>query len=492
MGEHTASARAVLQRYFGYPDFRGGQQAAVAAALQGRDVLVLMPTGGGKSLCYQVPALTLPGLTVVVSPLISLMKDQVDALQRAGAPAALLNSTIPREDAERTLNAARAGELRLLYVAPERFDAAAFREQLPHLGVALLAVDEAHCVSQWGHDFRPSYLRLGAVRTELGVPVIALTATATPAVRDDVTRQLRLCDPVTIVRGFDRPNLTWSVHGVGDRRDKDAVLLRMVAAQTDGVSIVYAPTRKAVDVLTDLMRRGGVQATSYHAGMSAKDREIVQNAFMEGSIPVITATCAFGMGIDKPDVRLVLHYTMSGSLEAYYQEAGRASRDGARGRCVLLYAPGDRQVHDFMIDQTHPSRELIEDVIRSLATGPVLRPHDIEGMVARALTIAPRQADAVLRILRRQRVLIDGGDGTLRLEGRVDWDDALLRRRHELARLDAMEAYACTRQCRRGYVLRYFGDPEAMDHCGDCDNCLAAPASAAAPVESLLRRLLGV
>ena len=491
MNNDYAAARATLQHYFGYPDFRGGQKDAVTAALTGRDVLVLMPTGGGKSLCYQVPALTMPGLTVVVSPLISLMKDQVDALLRAGAPAALLNSTLPRDEAERTLTAARAGELKLLYVAPERFDAAAFREQLPHLGITLLAVDEAHCVSQWGHDFRPSYLRLGEVRAELGVPVIALTATATPAVRDDVITQLRLRDPITIVRGFDRPNLSWSVHPVADRKVKDGVMLRMVQEQSEGVSIVYAPTRKAVDTLTDLLRRGGTRATAYHAGMQPKDRERVQNAFMDGGIPVIVATCAFGMGIDKPDVRLVLHYTMSGSLEAYYQEAGRASRDGARGRCVLLYAAGDRQVHDFMIDQTHPSREMIEDVIRVMAGEAVLRPHDVAGIVARSLAMAPRQVEAVVRTLRRQGVLRDTVHGRMLLDGTVDWDDALRRRRHELGRLDAMDAYAATRECRRGYVLRYFGDPDAMQHCGDCDNCTAHDHVSARPA-SFLRRLLGV
>jgi ATP-dependent DNA helicase RecQ len=473
MDDLLAAARAVLLRHFGFPDFRGGQRAAVAAALRRRDVLVLMPTGGGKSLCYQVPALVLPGLTVVVSPLISLMKDQVDALVRAGAPAALLNSTLPREEAERTLNAARSGAVKLLYVAPERFAAAAFRAQLPHLGITLLAIDEAHCISQWGHDFRPSYLQLGAVRDELQVPVIALTATATPAVREDVVRQLRLCNPVTIVRGFDRPNLTWSVHGVPDRREKDAVLLRLIRARREGVCIAYAPTRKAVDSLTDLLRHAGIEATAYHAGMTAQDRERVQNAFMAGHIPVIAATCAFGMGIDKPDVRLVLHYTMSGSLEAYYQEAGRASRDGARGECVLLYAPGDRQVHDFMIDQSHPDREMIEDVLRFLRTEPAIRPQDVSVRLARALVIAPRQAESVLRILKRQQLLRADGAGGLTLAHGIDWDDALRRRHYEIARLDAMDGYARTRACRRGFVLHYFGDPDATDDCGNCDNCSA-------------------
>jgi ATP-dependent DNA helicase RecQ len=492
MLDRLDTARALLQRHFGYPDFRGGQRDAVRAALQRRDVLVLMPTGGGKSLCYQVPALASAGLTIVVSPLISLMKDQVDALVRAGASAALLNSTLPREEAGRVLAAARAGELKLLYVAPERFDSEAFRRELPHLGVSLLAVDEAHCVSQWGHDFRPSYLRLGAVREQLAVPVIALTATATPAVRDDVVCQLRLRDPVLVVRGFDRPNLSWSVVGAADRAGKDMLLLRLVGERRDGVAIVYAPTRKAVDSLTDLMRRAGVQATAYHAGMSALDRERVQNAFIAGDIPVITATCAFGMGIDKPDVRLVVHHTMSGSLEAYYQEGGRASRDGASGRCVLLYAAGDRQVHEFMIDQTHPSRELIEDAVTLLARQDALRPHDIVGVVAHGLTLAPRQAEAVIRILRRQQVLRDDAPGTLVLGGSVDWDDALARRRHELGRLEAMDGYARTRDCRRGFVLRYFGDPDAMHSCGNCDNCLlAATPRPAQSVGRLLHRLLG-
>ena len=481
-------ARRTLQQYFGYPDFRGGQTAAVEAALDGRDVLVLMPTGGGKSLCYQVPALTRRGLTIVVSPLISLMKDQVDALVRAGAPASLINSTLPRDEAERVLGAAKRGELKLLYVAPERFDSESFRSELPDLGVKLLAVDEAHCVSQWGHDFRPSYLRLGRVRDALRCPVIALTATATPAVREDVVKQLRLRDPVVVVKGFDRPNLEWRVIAVQDRGAKDALLLRLLRAQQDGVSIAYAPTRKAVDSLTDMMRRAGLSAIAYHAGMSARDREHVQNVFMREEARVVTATCAFGMGIDKPNVRLVVHYAMSGSLEAYYQEAGRASRDGARGACILLHADGDRQVHDFMIDQTHPPRDLIERVVTLMCRERSLRVHDLAARTARTAGIAPRQAEAVLRILRRQGVLRDDGAGELTLDGTIDWDDALARRRHEVARLDAMDGYVRTSECRRGFILRYFGDPDAMTSCGDCDNCQRAVR----PLPRIsLRRLLG-
>jgi ATP-dependent DNA helicase RecQ len=470
--DDLAAARATLQRYFGYPDFRGGQRDAVSAALSGRDALVLMPTGGGKSLCYQVPALTLPGLTIVVSPLISLMKDQVDALCRVGAPAALLNSTLSREEAEQTLQDTREGRIKLLYVAPERFDTDSFRRALPLLKASLLAVDEAHCVSQWGHDFRPSYLRLGDARAILNCPVLALTATATPAVREDIILQLRLKDPITIVRGFDRPNLAWSVIDAPERRAKDMLLLRLLRAQTDGMSIVYAPTRKSVDALADLIHRAGMSATAYHAGMNGADRARVQDAFMREEFRTVVATTAFGMGIDKPNVRLVAHHTMSGSLEAYYQEAGRASRDGAPGRCVLLYAPGDRQIHEFMIDQTHPSREMIETVLAIVRRERGVRAHDVAQQVARLTATAPKQAESVLRVLRKQNAIRDDEAGQLVLDQPPDWTIALGRRRHELGRLDAMDGYARTAACRRGFVLRYFGDPDAMEHCGNCDNCI--------------------
>jgi ATP-dependent DNA helicase RecQ len=493
MSEGLDAARATLQRWFGFPDFRGGQRDAVAAAMTRRDVLVLMPTGGGKSLCYQVPALTLDGLTIVVSPLISLMKDQVDALRAAGAPAALLNSTLSREDAERTMADARDGRLKLLYVAPERFDSDTFRRELPRLRATLLAVDEAHCVSQWGHDFRPSYLRLGDVRELLGCPIIALTATATPAVRDDVVLQLRLHDPITVVRGFDRPNLAWSVIDVPDRRARDMRLLRLLHGQKDGMSIVYAPTRKAVDSLTDMMRGAGLGATAYHAGMTGGERARVQDAFMREAFRIVVATTAFGMGIDKPNVRLVAHHAMSGSLEAYYQEAGRASRDGAPGRCVLLHAPGDRQIHDFMIDQTHPSREIIETLLGILRRAGGARAHDVVRETSARAAAAPRQAEAALRVLRKQNAIADDAAGRIVVVGEPDWGRALARRRHELARLDAMDAYARTALCRRGFVLRYFGDPDAMDRCDGCDNCARPGRPGAAPRRQLLaawRRLL--
>ena len=360
-------ARATLRRYFGYPDFRGAQADAVEAVLQGRDVLVLMPTGGGKSLCFQVPALLLPGPTVVVSPLISLMQDQVDALERRGIPATFINSTLPTAEREARLARVERGELRLLYVAPERFDVPGFPERLRAARVSLLAVDEAHCISQWGHDFRPAYLRLGRVRAVLGCPVIALTATATPGVRRDITTELRLNDPLLLARGFDRPNLAWYVVAADGPLDKDRKLLTLLRrARGDGVSLVYAATRRKADTLADMLNQAGVPASAYHAGVPSHERRRLQEAFIAGTAGVVVATNAFGMGIDKPDVRLVVHYDVSPSLEAYYQEGGRAGRDGAPARCVLLHAPSDRLTHMFLLDQSLPARSVVQAAWRAI------------------------------------------------------------------------------------------------------------------------------
>ena len=360
------AARATLRDKFGYPDFRPPQVRAVQAVLSGRDALVVLPTGGGKSLCYQVPALMREGLTVVISPLISLMKDQVDALERRGLPAAFINSTLSSNEAADRMAQARDGSLKLLYLAPERMDAGRTLQKLVEIGVSLLAIDEAHCISEWGHDFRPSYRRIGLIRERLGSPqTVALTATATPDVREDVVRQLALRDAEIVVAGFDRVNLTYHVAATRTQQDKDKAAVQWLRA-APGPAIVYAPTRKAVERVTSMLVRARVKAVAYHAGLDDSLRQRAQNDFMGESARVIVATSAFGMGIDKADVRLVVHHAMPGSIEAYYQEAGRAGRDGKPSTCVLLHSYPDRFTHEFFVEQAHPGRALIEQLFKLL------------------------------------------------------------------------------------------------------------------------------
>src|SRR6185503_17823862 len=342
-------AREALRSRFGYPDFRPGQSQAVESILQGRDTLVVLPTGGGKSICYQVPALMLPKLTVVISPLISLMKDQVDALTRRGLPATFVNSTLSASKVADRLARVQAGEFKLLYVAPERFDFGKTAERLKGIGVSLLAVDEAHCISEWGHDFRPSYLRIATVRERLGwPPTVALTATATPHVRADIVTQLKLDNPMTIITGFDRKNLSYHVVPTKTDRDKDDALVHLLR-KNEGLAVVYASTRRAVERISMLLEQARIPAAAYHAGLDDEHRHRVQDAFMREDVRAIVATNAFGMGIDKPNVRLVIHYAMPGTLEAYYQEAGRAGRDGLPAVCYLLHAFPDRFTHEFFI-----------------------------------------------------------------------------------------------------------------------------------------------
>ncbi|HET9454087.1 MAG TPA: ATP-dependent DNA helicase RecQ [Gemmatimonadaceae bacterium] len=413
------TARAALKRYFGYADFRAGQVDVVASVLSGADTLGVLPTGGGKSLCYQVPALVLPGMTVVISPLISLMQDQVDRLVSCGIAATFLNSTLDPEDGRRRLRSVERGLVRLLYVAPERFENPDLLAALARAGVGLLAVDEAHCISEWGHEFRPSYRRIadGAARFQ-ALQVVALTATATPRVRRDITAQLRMRAPRVVVGGFDRPNLSYFVRRCASDDAKRAALADILGAEP-GVAVVYAATRADVMRVTRWLARLRIPSAAYHGGLPHATRLMAQDAFMRERVRVIAATNAFGMGIDKPNVRLVVHHTMSGTLEAYYQEAGRAGRDGLPGRCVLLHAPDDRHTHDFFIRCTFPESSVARRVLAALerlAVGG--RVPAGSATVARKLGIPPTDVAAAMRWLEREGVLgrgRAGGDMHVRL-----------------------------------------------------------------------------
>ena len=380
-------ARAALKQAFGYDEFRAGQEMAIESVLAGHDTLVVLPTGGGKSVCYQIPALVLPGLTVVVSPLISLMKDQVDALEARNLPAAFINSTLTSAQVSDRLARAGRGEIRLLYLAPERFDFGNVTSRLAGIGVSLLAIDEAHCISQWGHDFRPSYLRVAEARTRLGSPpTVALTATATPEVREDICRQLALRNPRTIITGFDRTNLTYHVLPARNDAEKDTLLVETLRKH-EGLAVVYASTRKSVDRLSFLLEQQGIPSAGYHAGLDDAHRREVQEAFMTEKIRAIIATNAFGMGIDKPNVRLVIHHSMPGTLEAYYQEAGRAGRDGLHSEVFLLHSFPDRFTHEFFIKGSYPERATVEQVYASLARA------------ARNVDTLPDKLDAILPLI---------------------------------------------------------------------------------------------
>jgi ATP-dependent DNA helicase RecQ len=361
------AAREALRTNFGYPDFRPAQRRAIQAVISGRDVVIVLPTGGGKSLCFQVPALLRPGLALVISPLISLMVDQVQALQHRGIAAEYLNGTLTAEESALRLDRLRRGTLKLLYMAPERLTSSTVLEPLRAARVTLLAVDEAHCMSTWGHDFRPAYLRLREVREALGTPqTVALTATATPEVRRDIRRLLGLRAPAEVIGGFDRPNLTLSVLRVADEGAREAAVARLLVERR-GPAIVYAATRRQVEAVVRILVARRLPTAAYHAGLGAERRARAQDAFMSSEIPIIVSTNAFGMGIDKSDVRLVVHFNIAGSLEDYYQEAGRAGRDGRGSRCVMLFHPRDRRVHERFLERSHPNPSLVRSVFEAMS-----------------------------------------------------------------------------------------------------------------------------
>lgn len=398
----------LLRRLFGYDSFRTGQEDLIDGVLSGQDVFGIMPTGGGKSMCYQIPGVMLPGITLVISPLISLMHDQVMALKAVGIPAAYINSTLSAAQIRLVYRNLLSGMYKIVYVAPERLDYPGFQGVASQLRISFIAVDEAHCISQWGQDFRPSYLRIVDFIQELPYrPAVgAYTATATEQVRQDVERILELRNPVRVVTGFDRPNLNFEVMKPGS---KDQELLRLLAARKRKSGIIYCSTRKTVENVCELLLDKGYSATRYHAGLEEEERTHNQEDFIHDRSPVMVATNAFGMGIDKSNVSFVIHYNMPKSIEAYYQEAGRAGRDGSPSDCILLFGEKDVQTARFLIEQNSDNESLTPEQQRSV-------------------------------------------------------------RQQDLERLSAMVEYCKTRNCLRAYILDYFGQKHTSG-CGNCSNC---------------------
>ncbi|MEA1963446.1 MAG: RecQ family ATP-dependent DNA helicase [Patescibacteria group bacterium] len=356
----------LLKLHYGFDSFRAGQERVIDNILEEKSTVVIMPTGGGKSLCFQLPALVLEGVTLVVSPLIALMKDQVDNLENIGIPASFINSSISPAETSTRLNAVKNGAYKLLYIAPERFYSHDFLNALKNIKVSLFAIDEAHCVSQWGHDFRPAYLRIKNAIEFLGSPtVVALTATATLEVKNDISKQLGLKNPKIVVTGFARHNLQFGVVQAKETQ-KNQLVLDAIAGAPGECGIIYASTRTRVDNLLQFLLENNIEATGYHAGMDAEDRKWAQNDFLSGKIKVIIATNAFGMGIDKSDVRYVVHYDMPGTIEAYYQEAGRAGRDNKQSFCLLLFNSRDRALHEFFIKGDNPPPDIIREIYNLL------------------------------------------------------------------------------------------------------------------------------
>jgi ATP-dependent DNA helicase RecQ len=572
------NSRTLLKKYYGYDSFRPGQEKVIKNIFEKRNTVVIMPTGGGKSLCYQLPSLLFEGVTIVISPLIALMKDQVDALKNLKIPATFINSSIPFGEVKTRLNEIKRGNIKLIYVAPERFYSQMFLQVMGELKVELFAIDEAHCISEWGHDFRPSYLQIKRAIEILGRPtIVALTATATPEVRNDIIRQLELANPEVIITGFDRPNLQYTIQKVEDKNKK----LKEIVDNIGGIGIVYCGTRRTVEEVTEFLQNENINVGKYHAGMNDVDRKRVQEDFMDEKIQAVVATNAFGMGIDKPNVRFVVHYNMPGTIEAYYQEAGRAGRDGVRSYCVLLYGKGDRLLQEFFIDSANPSKELvvelydflfnlkgvnIGDVCNETVEIPIreiserLSQSPSELSVSSALKIL-EDAGCIKRLTavdNLSRIKLIAGDDeppelktfTSKIDGRalvqktvvenlwriygdeivtreiaLSLDDLAYRtnlmreqllrgihslqstgiiyyvppfrgrgilllgkrvqseylkidfkkieqeRAREIEKLNRMESYVFTSDCRRNYILKYFGDNGVDGKCEKCDNC---------------------
>jgi ATP-dependent DNA helicase RecQ len=484
--------RHTLNTVFGLDALRPGQDKVIDSVLAGRHTLAVMPTGAGKSLCYQLPALLLPGMTVVVSPLIALMKDQYEKLQQLGVVASQVNSAVPGDEQSEHHERIASAEAEFVFTTPEQLSNSEFVNELKSKKIDLLVIDEAHCISQWGHDFRPAYLELRSAARALGdPPILALTATATDRVIDDIREQLGLGEMNVIHSGLYRPNLFFATQPVDNDAEKQQETGRLLSAQA-GAAIIYTATVAHAEALVKLLPATGKRVARYHGRVGSRERHEIQDAFMTGRLDAIIATNAFGMGIDKADIRLVLHYDMPGSLDAYYQEAGRAGRDGERAECVLLFRRQDRTVHNFLMAGRYPTFDAFLSVFHVLEAASA--PMSIAEIHKTAEGVALSKVRVILGTLKETGIAAEKRGAKFNLKRSAPIDEVaqiakvyLDRAEDDREKLEQMVMYGQTALCRWAVILKYFGEADVPERCGHCDNCAGTAIMATATAAGVSR-----